>query len=177
MDPCTCWRLCKTLCDRINMMALIDSVSAGQKNDMNDISSTSWHHRLPLTGKLWGCLKQLKAQSSLTFKSADFPHLEGILPANLNRPWTWTGGLFDSWNIRSLKICQHQPRNSPAGEFRPTCVIKAKSLLPNAHHWSTLPLIQHNTWKSRRKRVSNTLSDPLENEWALSFDRSSNVRG
>lgn len=95
LDPCTCWWICKILCDCIQMTTywtLID-LSAGQNNNMNDdISSISWHHCLALNGKLWGYLENLKAQSGLTFKSADFPHLEGIRPTNLKHPWIWTGG-------------------------------------------------------------------------------------
>ena len=36
--------------------------------------------------KALGILEKLNAQSCLTFKSADFPYLEGIRPANVNRP-------------------------------------------------------------------------------------------
>lgn len=95
IHPCACWWICKILCECIQIKAcwtLIDLLSVGQNNDTSDISSISWHHCMSLTRELWGHLKKLKAQSGLTFRSADFPHLEGIRPANLKRPWTWTGG-------------------------------------------------------------------------------------
>lgn len=92
----------KILCVWIQMRScwtLTDFLSAGQNNDMSDISSISWHHCLSLTRKLWGYLIKINekkkaegTESSLTFRSADFPYLEGIRPANLKRPWTWTGG-------------------------------------------------------------------------------------
>lgn len=99
-------------------------------NDMRNISSISWHHCMSLTRKLWGYLKKLKAQSDLTFRSADFPHLEGTGPANSETSLNLDRGLFDSQNIRSLKICQHQPGSCPAGEFNHTCVIKRKITSP-----------------------------------------------
>lgn len=39
-----------------------------------------------------GTLEKAKAQSALTFRSADWPHPGGIRPAQLKHPQTWTAG-------------------------------------------------------------------------------------